>query len=206
MPRRHRSLFRVLSPVLRACPAHGRFPRPSAPHRSRHRPWRKAWSAALASSARAARGRASSRSIRPDTAILSVLVATVRSTPTGSSAGSSPLTYSSTRDLAQFRVAGRLRVAREALVDPALRHESARRLHRAPRQGQPPPARQGVVHGRAQGCCAPTAAPLAGLAGPGSSSGTCAGSQAKWTTGLAYTSTAASASPRNRAVPFPSEL
>ncbi len=49
------------------------------------------------------RGLASSRSIRPDTAILSVLVATVRSTPTGSSAGSSPAAYSSTRDRAQSR-------------------------------------------------------------------------------------------------------
>ena len=49
------------------------------------------------------RGRASRRSIRPDTAIASVRVATVRSTPTGSSAGSSPLTYASTRALAQSR-------------------------------------------------------------------------------------------------------
>ena len=48
-------------------------------------------------------GRASSRSIRPDTAIRSVRVATVRSTPTGSSAGSSPATYPSTICRAQSR-------------------------------------------------------------------------------------------------------
>src|SRR6202000_1343162 len=36
-------------------------------------------------------------------------------------------------------VAGRLRVAREPLADPALRDERARRLHGAARQRQPPP-------------------------------------------------------------------
>jgi len=46
-------------------------------------------------------GLASSRSIRPDTAITSVRVATVRSTPVGSSAGSSPATYASTIPRAQ---------------------------------------------------------------------------------------------------------
>ena len=52
-------------------------------------------------------------------------------------------------------VAGRLRAGREALADPALRDEPARGLHRAPRQRQPPPAGQRVVHARADAVVRP---------------------------------------------------
>ena len=52
-------------------------------------------------------------------------------------------------------VPGRLRVAREPLVDPARRDERAGRRHRAPRQRQPPPARERVVHARADAVVRP---------------------------------------------------
>jgi hypothetical protein len=52
-------------------------------------------------------------------------------------------------------VAGRLRVAREPLTDPALDQQRARGLRRAPGQRQPPPGRQGIMDGRANAVVRP---------------------------------------------------
>ncbi len=116
--------------------------------------------------------RSSSRSIRPENAIRSVRAPTVRSTPAGSSAGSRPATYFSTMPRARSRAAADC----ASLANPSLIQ---------PRSSKPAGGGHGPLRPAAaatirparcarwrRGCCAPRAAPCAGRAGPGSSSGT----------------------------------
>ena len=124
----------------------------------------------------------------PDTAIRSVLVATVRSTPTGSLAGSRPV------DVGLHHAAGTragsaadcASSAKPSVSQPCSSRSPAARHGPLP-AGQPPPAGQRVVHAGAEAVVRPRRRPCAAAGGPGRSSGTGAGSPARCSAGSACT-------------------